>query len=144
MQTSPSTIDIATVTKRFGAVTAVDNVSLNINRGEVLALLGPNGAGKTTLLDMVSGFTEPDTGTLNTLGQSPQRATSNGHVGAVLQDGGLLEDLTAAETNRMVAARHARPLPVAEVVHRAGIADFSNRKGKTWSGGQKQRLQVGL
>jgi len=144
MQTSPSAIDIATVTKRFGAVTAVDNVSLNINRGEVLALLGPNGAGKTTLLDMVLGFTEPDTGTLNTLGQSPQRATSNGHVGAVLQDGGLLEDLTVGETIRMIAACHVSPVSVSEVMRRAGITDFANRKVKKCSGGQKQRLRFGL
>ena len=144
MQTSPSAIHITAVTKRFGAVTAVDNVSLEISSGEVLALLGPNGAGKTTLLDMVLGFTEPDTGTLNTLRQSPQRATSNGDVGAVLQDGGLLEDLTVAETIRMIAACHVSPLPVAEVMHRAGITDFANRKVKKCSGGQKQRLRFGL
>ncbi len=144
MQTFPTAIDIAAVTKRFGAVTAVDNVSLKINTGEVLALLGPNGAGKTTVLDMVLGFTEPDTGTLNTLGQTPQRATSNGHVGAVLQDGGLLEDLTVGETLRMIAACHVSPLPVAEVMHRAGITDFASRKVKKCSGGQKQRLRFGL
>src|SRR5699024_984948 len=94
MQTSVPVpaLAIESVTKRFGAITAVDNVSLEIRPGEVLALLGPNGAGKTTLLDMVLGFAEPNTGSIHAFGETPKRAASNGHIGAVLQDGGLLDD----------------------------------------------------
>src|SRR5690625_296136 len=111
---TPPVIEIAGVTKRFGSVTAVNDVSLTITLGEVLALLGANGAGKTTLLDMVLGFTEPNAGTLTTFGHAPKRAATNGQVGAVLQDGGLLDDLTVLETIKMVAACHHWHAPIDE------------------------------
>lgn len=141
---APPAIAIDSATKRFGDVLAVDNVSLTINQGEVVALLGPNGAGKTTLLDMVLGFTEPSHGTIRTLDSPPKRTTSNGLVGAVLQDGGLLDDLTVAETIRMIAACHHQHLPLDEVMQRAGVTEFANRKVKKSSGGQRQRLRFAL
>ncbi|MDK8657858.1 ATP-binding cassette domain-containing protein, partial [Actinotignum sanguinis] len=58
------------LSRSFGQVRAVDNLSLTITTGEIVALLGPNGAGKTTLLDMVLGFTKPSSGTLDVLGQA--------------------------------------------------------------------------
>lgn len=137
-------IAIESVTKHFGDLLAVDDVSFTINQGEVVALLGPNGAGKTTLLDMVLGFTEPDRGVIRTLDTSPKHAAHNGLVGAVLQDGGLLDDLTVAETIRMIAACHHRHLPVEEVMQRAGVTDFATRKVKKCSGGQQQRLRFAL
>lgn len=142
--TSAPAITIDSVTKRFGTVTAVDNVSLEIHPGEVLALLGPNGAGKTTLLDMTLGFAEPNSGSIRTFGDAPKRAASNGHIGAVLQDGGLLDDLTVGETVKMVAACHFWHIPVDEAMQRAGVADFASRKVKKCSGGQKQRLRFAL
>lgn len=146
MNTSASTpaIAIESVTKRFGTVTAVDDVSLTINQGEVLALLGPNGAGKTTLLDMSLGFAEPNSGSIRAFGQWPKRAASNGHIGAVLQDGGLLDDLTVGETIKMIAACHYRHAPVNDVMRRAGVSDFASRRVKKCSGGQKQRLRFAL
>ena len=146
MQTSVPVpaLAIESVTKRFGAITAVDNVSLEIRPGEVLALLGPNGAGKTTLLDMVLGFAEPNTGSIHAFGETPKRAASNGHIGAVLQDGGLLDDLTVGETIKMIAACHYSHAPVADVMRRAGVAHFISRKIKKCSGGQKQRLRFAL
>lgn len=76
--TAPPAIAIESVTKRFGDLTAVDDVSLTITQGELVALLGPNGADKTTLLDMVLGFTPPTHGTINTMEFPPKQATSNG------------------------------------------------------------------
>ncbi len=146
MNTSASSAAIAidAVTKRFGDLTAVDNVSLTIQPGEVLALLGPNGAGKTTLLDMVLGFTAPNRGVIRVVDLPPKRAASEGHVGAVLQDGGLLNDLTVGETIKMIAACHHRHLPIPEVMQRAGVTGFASRKLKKCSGGQKQRLRFAL
>src|SRR5699024_12517019 len=105
MQTSVSVpaIAIESVTKRFGHITAVDDVSLEIRPGEVLALLGPNGAGKTTLPDMGLGFAEPNTGSIHAFGETPKPATSNGHIDAVLQDGALLDALTLGVTIKMSA-----------------------------------------
>ncbi|WBL17830.1 ABC transporter ATP-binding protein [Citricoccus sp. NR2] len=137
-------ISIQDVHRRFGSVTAVNGITLTVTTGEVLALLGPNGAGKTTLLDMVLGFTTPSSGTISVYGRAPEAAARDGQVGAVLQNGGLLDDLTVAETIRMVAACHVRHLPVAEVMQRAGVASFATRKVKKCSGGQQQRLRFAL
>ncbi|MGO1181952.1 MAG: ABC transporter ATP-binding protein [Micrococcaceae bacterium] len=137
-------IDVDAVTRRFGSVTAVEQISLRVQRGEVVALLGPNGAGKTTLLDMVLGFTVPNSGRLSVLGTSPETAARRGAVGAVLQNGGLLDDLTVAETVKMVAACHVQHLPLPEVMQRAGVTDFASRKVKKCSGGQRQRLRFAL
>ena len=131
-------------TKRFGQVTAVDDVSVTVSVGEVVALLGPNGAGKTTLLDMVLGFTTPDAGAIEVLGGSPVDTARRGGVGAMLQTGGLLKDLTVEGTLRMVASCHAHSLEIDEVLARAGIVDFADRKVSACSGGQVQRLRFAL
>jgi ABC-2 type transport system ATP-binding protein len=136
------------VRRHFGAgnstVRAVDGVDLDIDRGEIVALLGPNGAGKTTFLDMVLGFTAPSGGSLTVLGGSPKRAVRNGHVGAILQSGGLLNDLTVRETVSMVAACQPRHLPVDSVLERAGATQIASRRVHKCSGGEKQRLRFAL
>src|SRR3954463_2029854 len=86
------------VTKRFGAVTAVDGLDLTIETGEIVAFLGPNGAGKTSTIDMVLGLSRPDAGTAEVFGGTPRTAVAHGLVTAVMQSGGLLKDLTVAET----------------------------------------------
>lgn len=132
------------VRRTFGDVTAVDGVNLTIPRGQVVALLGPNGAGKTTFLDMMLGFIQPTGGTLSVLGGNPAKAVRQGQVGAVLQTGGLLDDLTVGETVRMVAACHPRHLPPQDVIDRAGITGIAARKVKKCSGGEQQRLRFAL
>lgn len=132
------------VRRHFGSVRAVDGVDLSVDRGEIVALLGPNGAGKTTFLDMVLGFTGPTSGTLSVLGTSPQRAVRAGRVGAVLQTGGLLADLTVRETVSMVAACHPRHIPVDEALERAGAAGIARRRVSKCSGGEQQRLRFAL
>lgn len=109
MNTRPA-LEVRGAAKRFGPVTAVDDVSFTVPVGQVVALLGPNGAGKTTLLDMVLGFTTPDAGSIEVLGGSPAATARRGGVGAMLQSGGLLKDLTVAETLRMLAVCHQHAL----------------------------------
>ena len=141
-------VDVSGVHKGFGRgeqrVRAVDGVSVRIERCEVVALLGPNGAGKTTLLDMVLGFTDPDDGTVRTLGATPRESVRAGRIGAVLQTGGLLDDLSVRETVAMVATLHRDPLPVDEALGRAGAAGFARRKVSKCSGGEQQRLRFAL
>ena len=132
------------VHRHFGHVRAVDGVDLTIDRGEIVALLGPNGAGKTTFLDMVLGFTSPTSGRLEVLGAAPSRVVRAGRVGAVLQTGGLLDDLTVRETVAMVSACHPRAIPVDEALARAGATGIATRKVRKCSGGEQQRLRFAL
>ena len=132
------------VHRHFGAVRAVDGMNLTVPHGEVLALLGPNGAGKTSLLDTVLGFARPDAGTVSVCGTSPETAVRDGRVGAVLQTGGLLSDLSVRETLEMVAACHRAHVPVAEVMARADLDRIARRKVKKCSGGEQQRVRFGL
>lgn len=141
-------IELAGLTQTFrtphGTVRAVRGIDLDVRRGEVVALLGTNGAGKTTTLDVVLGLARPAAGTARVLGLPPRRAVAEGRVSAVLQTGGLLEDLSVAETVRMIAALHPHHAPVAEVLARAGLEDLARRRVSTCSGGQRQRLRFAL
>ncbi|MET9025549.1 ABC transporter ATP-binding protein [Nocardia sp. NPDC004168] len=127
-----------------GVVHAVDGLDLVIEPGEIVAFLGPNGAGKSTTIDLLLGLARPDSGTVAVFGTAPERAVSAGRVAAVLQSGGLLPDLTVAETVRLVATLHASPRPVEEVLARAGIAGIADRMVGKCSGGQRQRLRFAL
>ncbi|OLT43196.1 ABC transporter ATP-binding protein [Saccharomonospora sp. CUA-673] len=127
-----------------GRVRAVDGVDLDVARGEVLALLGPNGAGKTTLLDILLGLATPQSGQVRVDGRSPRQAVRTGTLSALLQTGGLLPDLTAGETVRMIAALHRDPADVDEVIDIAGVRPFVSRKVGKCSGGQQQRLRFAL
>jgi ABC-2 type transport system ATP-binding protein len=132
------------VTKRFGAVTAVDGLDLTIEPGEIVAFLGPNGAGKTTTIDMVLGLSRPDAGSVEVYGQAPRTAVAHGLVSAVMQTGGLLKELTVRETVELTAALFAHTRPVGEVLERAGIADIAGRRVGKCSGGQQQRLRFAM
>lgn len=85
-------------------VRAQRSCDLTVERGEIVALLGPNGAGKSTLIDLVLGFTMSTTGTVEVFGTTPRAAIDAQRVGAVMQTGGLLPDLTVAMTLRTIAA----------------------------------------
>src|ERR1700760_3419804 len=80
----PLAVDIQGVTKRFGQVTAVDNMTLTIEPGEIVAFLGPNGAGKTTTVDMVLGLSRPNAGAVRVYGRKPVDAVARGEVSAVM------------------------------------------------------------
>ncbi|WP_019928668.1 ABC transporter ATP-binding protein [Nocardia sp. BMG111209] len=141
-------IEIRGLTKSFrtrtGLVRAVDGLDLVVAPGEIVAFLGPNGAGKSTAIDMLLGLLRPDAGQVLVFGGTPAEAIAAGRISAVLQSGGLLPDVTVAETVRMVAALHAAPRPVAEVLTRAGISDIADRLVGKCSGGQRQRLRFAL
>ena len=109
----------------------------------MVAFLGPNGAGKSTTIDMLLGLTPPDAGTATVFGR-PREAVAGGMVGAMLQAGALLPDVTVGELVRAYAALHRRPMPVAEALDRAGIADLAKRPTTKLSGGQVQRVRFAL
>lgn len=130
--------------KRYGEVQAVDGVNLTIAPGEVVALLGPNGAGKSTTVDMLLGLTAPDAGKVYIFGRTPGDAVGEGAIGAMLQEGTLLDDATVGETLAMVHSLHRKPMPVSEALRRAGIEDLAGRRCTKLSGGQQQRVRFAI
>ncbi|WP_326568977.1 ABC transporter ATP-binding protein [Amycolatopsis rhabdoformis] len=132
------------LSKRFGPVHAVEELTLEVDRGEVVALLGPNGAGKSTTIDMLLGLTRPDEGDVQVFGGDPRAAVDAGRMAAMVQNGFLLRDTTPAELVALMRSMYRAPLPTAEVFERAGIAEFANRRCGKLSGGQLQRVRYAL
>ncbi len=123
----PAAVELRGVFRNFGSVRAVDGIDLSLQLGQICALLRPNGAGKTTTIDMMLGLGRPDRGSVTVLGLSPERAVSRGLVSAVLQNGGLLKDLTVGETVRLTATLYPEALRVQDVMERAGIKSIADR-----------------
>src|SRR3954447_18554316 len=145
--TRPATVPAVALrglTKRFGAVTAVDGLDLTVEPGEIVAFLGPNGAGKTSTIDMVLGLSRPDAGTAEVYGMAPRTAVAHGLVTAVMQTGGLLKDLTVRETLELTAALFVHTRPVDEVIERAGLTEAAGRRVGKCSGGQQQPLRFAM
>lgn len=132
------------VTKAYGDVRAVDGLTLALHPGETVALLGPNGAGKSTTLDLLLGLKHADSGTVSVFGTSPREAIVAGRVGAMLQSGGLMEEVTVAELVRLACDLHPRRYKAADVMARAGISQIADRKVNKLSGGQAQRVRFAL
>ena len=137
-------IELRGLTKSFGSVRAVRGIDLTVRPGEIIAFLGPNGAGKTTTIDMMLGLSTPDGGSVQVYGMEPSAAVRHGLISAVMQTGGLLKDLTVAETLRLTASLFSDTRPVAEVLARAGISDLGDRRVGKCSGGQQQRLRFAM
>jgi ABC-2 type transport system ATP-binding protein len=150
----PPSTDVATsvalrnLTKSFpgpgGPVHAVRGIDLDIARGETLALLGPNGAGKSTTIEMILGLTPPDGGTVSVFGSTPAAAVERGAIGAMLQVGAVLSELSVRELVDMMASLYPSPLDVDETLRLAGIADLAERQTTKLSGGQTQRVRFAV
>jgi ABC-2 type transport system ATP-binding protein len=140
----PAAVTFEHVSKHYGQVKAVNELSLEIPQGRTIAFLGPNGAGKSTSIDMLLGLRRPTSGKVHVFGKSPRDAITAGHVGAMLQSGGLLSDVSVGELITLMTKLHPRPLPVDEVLKRANIADIADRKANKLSGGQTQRVRFAI
>jgi ABC-2 type transport system ATP-binding protein len=143
-----SGIDLRGLHKTFrsadGLVAAVRGVDISVAAGETVALLGPNGAGKSTTIDMLLGLQRPDRGTVAVFGGSPTEAISHGRIGAMLQSGGLLRDLTVRELVTMAAALYPRSVGVDEALAIAGVERVADRRTEKLSGGETQRARFAL
>ncbi len=132
------------LTKSFGDVQAVRGIDVEIAPGETVALLGPNGAGKSTTIDMLLGMLDPDAGSAQLFGGSPQDAVAAGRVGAMLQTGSLIRDLSVRELIAMVASLYPRPLGVDETIKLTRIDEIADRMTQKLSGGETQRARFAI
>ncbi|MFG1671468.1 ABC transporter ATP-binding protein [Streptomyces sp. Y7] len=144
LNTTAAAVGFDRVSKSYGSVRAVDGLTLTLHPGETVALLGPNGAGKSTTLDLLLGLKQPDSGTVNIFGTGPREAIVAGRVGAMLQSGGLMDEVTVAELVRLACDLHPRPYKVSDVLARAGVSKIADRKVDKLSGGQAQRVRFAL
>jgi ABC-2 type transport system ATP-binding protein len=139
-------LEIDHVTKRFGDLVAVDDLSLRVPRGIVFGLLGPNGAGKTTTLEMAEGLQRPDGGAIRVDGIPVTGSGSavKDRIGIQLQATSFFDLLTVRETIALFASLYPRSQPVPPLLQRLDLEDKADGRVRTLSGGQRQRLAVAL
>jgi ABC-2 type transport system ATP-binding protein len=125
-------------------VEAVRGIDVSIALGETLALLGPNGAGKSTTIDLLLGLARPDSGTVSVFGGEPSSLIDDGRVGAMLQTGSLIRDLTVRELVAMMASLYPRALDVDAVLDLTGITEIAGRPTQKLSGGQTQHVRFAI
>jgi len=127
-----------------GPIEAVRGIHLEIAPGQTVALLGPNGAGKSTTIDMMLGLTRPDAGTVTLFGRPPEDAVAAGAVGAMLQSGALMRDLTVRELLLQLASLYPHAEDVDETMKLAEIDGIANQRTQKLSGGQSQRVRFAM
>jgi len=140
-------IEARGLTKRYGAVTAVDHIDLDIGAGEIFGLLGPNGSGKTTTILMLIGLTEPSEGSVSVFGHDPLREplAVKAHVGYLPDAVGFYDHLTARE-NLAYTARLAgidqrdAASRISSALTKVRLADVADHKVSSYSRGMRQRL----
>jgi ABC-2 type transport system ATP-binding protein len=142
--TAAPVVSFENVSKRYGKLKAVDGLNLELYPGQTVALLGPNGAGKSTSLDMLLALRRPSGGKITMFGRDPYHAVKEGRVGAMLQSGGLMPEVTVLELIQLVTGLHPKPEPVELTMKRAGIDGFANQRVDKLSGGQTQRVRFAL
>jgi ABC-2 type transport system ATP-binding protein len=143
---STTAVTVSHLKKTYGKVTAVEDVSFQVNEGEIFGLLGPNGAGKTTTVECITGLRHPDVGTISVLGFDPQvdREALHPVVGVQLQFSTFPDKLKVGEILDMYQSFYTNPANSEELARALGFSEKLGSYYKTLSGGQKQRMSVAL
>lgn len=132
------------VSRRYGAIVALDRIDLDIHRGELLALLGPNGAGKSTSIALLLGLQRADEGRVTLFGRDPQDIDARRRIGVMLQSAALPPTLKVRELLRLTASYYPEPRTAGECAELAGIDDLMARRYSDLSGGQQRRVQFAM
>ena len=145
MTTSP-VIRVSNIRKVYGSTVAVDDVSFDVERGEIFGVIGPNGAGKTTTMECVAGLRKADRGTIAVLGFDPVRdlRALQQKVGVQLQQAQLQKRIKVSEAVALWASLYRNPADGNRLIEQLGLSDKRNAWFMTLSGGQKQRLFIAL
>lgn len=139
----PATIEIKDLSKNFGNIKAVDNLSLTAHQGEIIALLGPNGAGKSTLMNMITGYLSPSSGSIKILGQDIAEHTlfAKNNIGFLPEGSPLYPDMSVKNFLRYMAElRGVNQNRINEIAELAKIKDIMNQKIETLSKGYLRRV----
>jgi ABC-2 type transport system ATP-binding protein len=139
-------IHVRGLSRSYGEVEAVHDVSFDVERGEVFCLLGPNGAGKTTTVEILEGYRVRSGGEVSVLGFDPARGERGmrERVGIVLQQCGVQQDLSIAELLEMYGSYHLHPRPIDEVLELVELDAKRDERVGELSGGQRRRLDLAL
>jgi ABC-2 type transport system ATP-binding protein len=143
----PPVIQVSGVRKTYGSMVAVDEVSFDVNDGEIFGLIGPNGAGKTTTMECVEGLRTPDRGAISVLGLDPFRDVYKlqDRIGVQLQQAQLQKRIKVWEAVDLWASLYQKKAIDGErLLEQLGLTDKRNAWFMTLSGGQKQRLFIAL
>ncbi len=142
----PPAIHVSAIRKTYGRTVAIDDVSFDVEAGEIFGLIGPNGAGKTTTMECVEGLRRPDRGVISVLGRDPLRDAYalQERIGVQLQEAQLQKRIKVGEAVALWAALYRKPANGDRVIDQLGLSDKRNAWFMTLSGGQKQRLFIAL
>ncbi len=144
--TSAPVVQVSSIRKTYGRAVAVDDVSFDVNQGEIFGLIGPNGAGKTTTMECVEGLRAPDRGTISVLGLDPRKDVYalQDRIGVQLQEAQLQKRIQVREAVGLWASLYKRPVDGDKLLEQLGLSDKRSAWFMTLSGGQKQRLFIAL
>ena len=137
-------VELSGASKRYGDVIAVDDVSLTINPGELVAMLGPNGAGKTTSIHLMLGMRNPTSGKARLFGLDPKDLKARSRIGVMLQESGVPGMLRVEELVGLFCSYYPHPLRATQAIAMAGLEEKAKTLVKDLSGGQHQRLYLAL
>ena len=136
--------ELASVSKRFGSVTALDGLNLHVRPGELFAVLGPNGAGKTTAISLLLGLQRPDSGTARLFGESPLLVQTRRQIGVMMQEVALVPELRVREQIDLVSSYYPAPLTPDDAMEITNTKSLANRPYGKLSGGQKRQVQFAM
>ena len=146
MNTAQPAIRVSGIRKSYGQHVAVDDVSFEVNQGEIFGLIGPNGAGKTTTMECVEGMRTPERGTISVLALDPFRHAHQlqDRIGVQLQESQLQKRIKVWEAVHLWASLYPRAVDGDQLLEQLGLVEKRNSWFMTLSGGQKQRLFIAL
>jgi ABC-2 type transport system ATP-binding protein len=143
---SPPVVHVHGIRKSYGDTIAVDDVSFDVQPGEIFGLIGPNGAGKTTTMECIEGLRVHDRGVISVLGLDPTRDAYalQERIGVQLQAAQLQKRIKVREAVALWASLYRKPVNGDRLIEQLGLADKRDSWFMTLSGGQKQRLFIAL